>query len=88
MNCLLKRDQKEDKSNAAMSLAKEEYLVAGLLQFLFVVWRVLARRWLTTVRCQLTEHLRETIPPRSCPRLLLTLMSSFTFGILLSFSRY
>ena len=32
------------------------------MKFLYVVWRVLARRWLTTVLCQLTEHLRR-LPP-------------------------
>jgi hypothetical protein len=67
--------------------------VTGLMKFLFVTWRVLARMWLATILCQLTEHIRRLpfhglLPPRSCPRLVLNLSLGFTFGRLLPVSNY
>ncbi|EMI24374.1 cyclophilin [Rhodopirellula europaea SH398] len=47
------------------------------IKFLFVTWRVLARRCPATILCWLTDHLRRLpphglSPPRSCPRLVLS----------------
>ncbi|TWU37442.1 hypothetical protein Poly41_35730 [Novipirellula artificiosorum] len=54
--------------------------------FLFVTWRVLARRCPATILCWLTDHLRRLplhglSPRRSCPRLVL-FFTSYPFGIM------
>ena len=56
------------------------------IKFLFVTWRVLAKRCPATILCWLTDHLRR-LPPhgpsprRSCPRLVLSFVR-ISFGIL------
>ena len=56
------------------------------MRFLFVTWRVLARRCPATFLCWLTDHLRRLplhglSPRRSCPRLVLSFVRA-SFGIM------
>ena len=62
------------------------------MRFLFVAWQVLAGMWLTTILCQLTEHIRGlplqmsvTLPQLSSPRTQFEV--GFTLGILLPVSK-
>ncbi len=57
------------------------------MKFLFVTWRVLARIWLATILCQLTEHIRRLPSHDSLPRSQLpSSRTKFDFGFYIGYT--